>query len=83
MFYENAKDRAEKSKAFFKDVMKLDSVEICEDYSRDDIVKKFAEIQKESDEFEAAHKDNHQAIFGVYIAWVGYYVSLANFDELD
>ena len=58
LVYKNAKERAEKSKAFFKDVMKLDSVEICEDFSRDDIIKKFAEIQKESDEFEATHKDD-------------------------
>ena len=38
--------------------MKLDSVEIYENFSRDDIIKKFEEIQKESDEFEAAHKDD-------------------------
>ena len=49
LIYKNAKDRAEKSKAFFKDVMKLDSVEICEDFSRDDIIQKFEEVQKESD----------------------------------
>ena len=32
--------------------MKLDSVEIYEDLTRDEIIKKFAELEKESIEFE-------------------------------
>ena len=76
MVYKNAKDRAGKSETFFKDVMKLDSVEICEDFSRDDIIKKFEEVQKKSDKFEEVHKDEPQAIMGVYIVWIGHCVDI-------
>ena len=63
--------------------MKLENVEICEDLTREETIKKFDEIQKESDEFEADHKDDHQAVYGAYIAWIGHYVDLSDFDELS
>ena len=51
--------RAQKSKEFFEKDMKLDDVEICDDLTRDEIVKKFEELQKDSDEFEATFKNDH------------------------
>ena len=62
--------------------MKLDKVEICEDFSRNDIIRKFKQIQKESDEFEAAHKNDLQAVMGVYIIWIGPYIDVVNHDDL-
>ena len=29
-------------------------------------------MKKQSDEFEKAHKNDQQAIFGVYINWIGH-----------
>ena len=49
--YKDAKVRAEKTKAFFEEDMKLDDVEICENFTRDEIVKKFDEIQKAAEDF--------------------------------
>ena len=76
LIYKDAMVRAEKTKTFFEESMKLENVEICEDFTREEIIEKFDEIQKEADKFEAAHKNDHQAVYGVYIAWFGYYVDL-------
>ena len=62
--------------------MKLDSVEICENFTRNDIIKKFDQLQKESDEFEAANENNYQAIMGIYINWIGYVVHIYKYDDL-
>ena len=63
--------------------MGLEGVEICDDLTKDDIVKKFQEVQKESDDFEAANKNDHQAVYGVFIAWIGHYVDLRYHKELS
>ena len=39
--------------------MKLDDVKICVDLTRDEIVKEFEELKKESDNFEATFKNDH------------------------
>jgi hypothetical protein len=46
LIYEDAMVRAEKTKKFFEESMKLENVEICEDLTRIEIMKKFDEIQK-------------------------------------
>ena len=57
--------------------MKLDTVEICKDFSREDIIKKFEELKQVSDEFEAIHKDDYQAVLAIYINWIGHYVDIS------
>ena len=57
--YKNAKTRALKALEFFRDDMKLDSVEICENLSRDEIIQKFEEVKKESNSFEEEYKHDH------------------------
>ena len=39
--------------------MKLDDVKICVDLTRDEIVKEFEELKKESDNFETTFKNDH------------------------
>ena len=63
--------------------MKLDSVEICEDLTRDEIIKKFEETKKESDKFEDDHKHDHQAAFGVYINCIGYFIMTPYHKEVN
>ena len=63
--------------------MKLDDVEICENFTREEIVKKFDGIQEAAEDFEAVYKDDHQAVYGVFIAWFGHFVQIKNFPELS
>ena len=63
--------------------MKLDSVEICEDLTRDEIIQKFEEIKKESDSFEEEYKHDHQATFGVYINCIGYFIITTDHEEAN
>ena len=49
LIYRDAERRALRAEMFFKQIMKLDHVEICEDFTRDEIIKKFDEIEKLSD----------------------------------
>ena len=44
--YRNAKNRALKAQEFFKDDMKLDAVEICENFTREQIIQKFEEVKR-------------------------------------
>ena len=60
--------------------MKLDKVEVCENPTTDEVSKTFDEILKEAEEFEEQNKEDFQAVFGVYIVWIGFWVDL---DETD
>ena len=63
--------------------MQFTSVEVCMNLTKDEIVDKIQEIQKECDEFEVQHKDDNQGVFGVYIVYIGYYISATQHDEID
>ena len=62
--------------------MNLDTVEICENLSKEDIIKKFEEIKKLSDEFQETYKKDHQAVFGVFINWIGHFVDIKEYPDL-
>ena len=50
--YKDAEKRANEACKLFKDVLKIDKVEICLDYTKDKIIAKLAEIQIEAEQFE-------------------------------
>ena len=78
----NAKRRAKTAKEFLQDTLKIKDVEVCENYTKDQVVEVFEKLQKEGDEFEKAQTDNAQAIFGVIIVWFGLYMRTSQYKTL-
>ena len=83
LVYPKAKERADKTKEFFEKDMQFTAVEVCMNLTKDEMVEKFQEIQKECSEFEEQHKADNQGVFGVYIVYIGYYISATQHDEID
>ena len=70
--------RARAAEKLFKDILKIDKVEVLVNLTKDQIIEKLNEIEAESTEFQSANKDR-QATNAVFINWVGFNMQPENY----
>ena len=70
LVYSDSKARAKAAETLFKDVLEFKSVEICTNFSKQDIIARLGAIKAEASEFERENQD--QSVFLVSIVWIGF-----------
>ena len=69
--YTNAEQRATMAEKFFGDILKIDKVEILKNLTKQEILVKLAEIQREAIQFDK-NNDDLQVVNSVFVNWIGF-----------
>ena len=71
--FKEAEKRAAISEEFFKEILQIENVRICKDYSRTEIIAQLKEIEIDTIQFGKEYKNDTQAVNAVFICWFGFW----------
>ena len=83
--YTNAEDRANEAVGLFRDDLKIDpeKIKVCKNYSKQQILQLFDQMQDQSDSFEIDHETDKHVVNAVIVLWIGFCLSEQNHPYIE
>ena len=72
LVYIDAELRAAEALKFFKDVLKIEHVEVLRNLSREEIIEIIKQLERKAIEFENSKDYDTQAVNVIFVNWIGF-----------